>query len=379
LKTKAVIKPPNILIIAIDAWRDDYFNAKHSPNLYKFAQKNGKIFYNHKSGSNRTYGGIFSLFYSLPASYFNSMLEAKQTPVLFTRLQQLNYQIGIFTAASTPLPEFINNKVMSNAKLNFIINANSASQQDNLATNNLLDFYHNLDNKKPWFAFIFYNCAHQNDFPDWYSKDYSPHTKNMRFKDIVAKYGEQYFIESYRLGVAYDDFLAGKILQELAKNNDLDNTIVIITSDHGKEMNETGNFQWGFATNFTDYQIKVPFAIIAPNIDNTKLNWDKEDLTTHYDVVPTLMKNFLGVENDINDYSIGIDLIGNKEIRNYSIASSFSYYSTTYSIVGEKSAIRWFRSGKYWLTDNMNCYLARQTIDKSILDQAFECMTRFLK
>jgi hypothetical protein len=232
LKTTQVINPPNILIIGIDAWRADYFNEYNSPNLWNFTKKNkGKIFYNHKSGSNRTWGGIFSLFYSLPESYWNNVLVSQQKPIFFDRLQQLNYQISMFTPASTPLPDFINEKNLENADLNFIFSESKASKNDEMATNNLLKWYKNRDKNNPWFSFIFYCSARSHDFPDGYSKNYNPIKKEMRYQNIINNYGEEYFIKSYSLGVHYADHLAGEILNKLEEDNDLGNTVILITAD----------------------------------------------------------------------------------------------------------------------------------------------------
>ena len=46
------------------------------------------------------------MFYGIPGTYWHSFLANQQSPVLTQRLQSLDYQLGIFAAASLEKPEF---------------------------------------------------------------------------------------------------------------------------------------------------------------------------------------------------------------------------------------------------------------------------------
>ncbi|MGL4666846.1 MAG: DUF3413 domain-containing protein, partial [Saezia sp.] len=95
----------NILIIVIDSWRGDTFDAKITPNIWQYAQR-GITFNQHISAGNATRTGIFGLFYGIPGTYWHSFLANHRAPVLFERLLSLDYQIGIFAAAKLTNPEF---------------------------------------------------------------------------------------------------------------------------------------------------------------------------------------------------------------------------------------------------------------------------------
>lgn len=102
------------------------------------------------------------------------------------------------------------------------------------------------------------------------------------------------------------DLYIDKVLKALDEKNLLENTIIIITGDHGQEFNENKKNYWGHSSNYSQYQINVPFMIYYPNIENPGKVYNHT--TTHYDIVPTISKRFLGVENPYQDYSIGTDI-----------------------------------------------------------------------
>lgn len=101
------------------------------------------------------------------------------------------------------------------------------------------------------------------------------------------------------------DSLIGHVLNKLSDKGMLENTVVLITGDHGQEFNENKKNYWGHSANYSDWQIRVPLVFYYPNIEGGK---KYSHMTTHYDITPTLMRRFLGVKNPSEDYSMGYDL-----------------------------------------------------------------------
>jgi membrane-anchored protein YejM (alkaline phosphatase superfamily) len=92
------------------------------------------------------------------------------------------------------------------------------------------------------------------------------------------------------------------------------------------------------------------------------------------------MKNFLAVDNDFNDYGIGIDLLSANNDRDWSLAGSTSSYFNIFStIVAKDLSIQWLPTGKYWLADKQNKQLIGNKVNMNYLNQALEYMTRFIK
>ncbi|BDR33078.1 choline-sulfatase [Photobacterium damselae subsp. damselae] len=374
LTTVPVTKPVNIMILAVDSWRADTFNADNTPKMWQFAQS-GVTFNNHISTGNATRTGIFGLFYGLPGTYWQSFLANQRSPVFIDRLQALGYQLGIFTAAQLRSPEF-NQTVFANIKdLRIGSKGNSPSELDADLTKDWLAWYAHRDKSKPTFSFLFYDSPHGYDFPKDFEPRYEPMLKEVNYLDLNNDFDPTPFFNRYKTSVRYVDTLANKVLTELKKSGDLANTVVIITGDHGQEMNDNKLNFWGHNGNFTNAQVKVPFAIFGPGINADSMKWNTNTLTSHQDVVPTLMKHYLGVTSPIRNYSVGDDLLGNEIKRDWVISSKYSGYA----IITDHSILEVGAGGQYDLMDKTNRPLKDQTPNFEFLKQAFEQISRFNK
>ena len=113
-------------------------------------------------------------------------------------------------------------------------------------------------------------------------------------------------IHRYKNSLFYTDYLIGKILSSLKQNNLLEHTVVIITGDHGEEFYE--NSYLGHTSSFDDYQTKNLFVAHFPGYGHRLV----ERLTSHQDLVPTLMES-LGCISPTDYYAQGLSLLGNQE------------------------------------------------------------------
>ncbi len=59
------------------------------------------------------------------------------------------------------------------------------------------------------------------------------------------------YLNRYRNAGHFDDNLVKQVLNNLATQGLLKNTIVIITADHGEEFNESHQDFWGHASDYT--------------------------------------------------------------------------------------------------------------------------------
>jgi membrane-anchored protein YejM (alkaline phosphatase superfamily) len=379
LETTEIKQPMNILIIGIDAWRADYFNAEACPNLWHLAQS-GTIFNNHMSGANFTRQGLFSLFYGIPTTYWNTFLEQQISPVFIDRLQQLNYHFGIFVSTELQykkLDKTTFNKI-TNLRLKF--QGNTPAELDYSSTNDWLEWFNNINHTKPFFSFVFYHSVHEHDFPVEFNLNSTPTGGNRRYIKIVKEQGMEGFKNGYQTSVQYVDSLASKIINQLKQTNTFDNTLIIITADHGCEFNENQQNIFGYGNNLTDYQLHVPFAIVGA--DFNKKNINTNELTSHYDFVPTIMKNFLGVANNITDYSTGADLLNTKTKRKWHIASNCRSYSgiNAIGIITKNYIKQYFPSGKSTFLNKNNSPIQIKSINHiNDFPEIFEMTTRFIK
>ncbi|HDY8066557.1 choline-sulfatase [Vibrio vulnificus] len=374
LQTQPVEKPLNIMLLVVDSWRADTFNADNTPNMWKYAQS-GVVFNNHIATGNATRTGIFGLFYGIPGTYWHGFLANQQSPVLIDRLQALDYQLGIFTAAQLRKPEFNQTVFTKVENLRIGSRGNWPSELDADLTQDWLAWYDQRDKSKPTFSFLFYDAPHGYDFPADFEPKYEPMLKEVNYLKLNNDTDPTPFFNRYKTSVRYVDSMATKVLDKLKESGDLENTLVIVTGDHGQEMNDNKLNFWGHNSNFTDAQVNVPFAIFGPGVDAAKMQWSSEALTSHQDVVPTLMKHYLGVTNDVKDYSVGEDLLGDAVKRDWIISSNYSGYA----IITDDDILEVNGGGQYQFMDKTNRQLKDQQPNFTYLQQALEQISRFSK
>jgi len=76
----------------------------------------------------------------------------------------------------------------------------------------------------------------------------------------------------------------GRILEAIQASSLFENTIIVVTGDHGEEFEECGHF--GHTSAFTPEQVKVPFLMCGPGITP-----GVESLpTSHMDFAPTILE-----------------------------------------------------------------------------------------
>lgn len=357
----------NILFIVIDTWRFDCISPDITPNIYNFS-KESNVFENHRSGSNMTTGGIFSMFYGIPATYFMSFTTARKSPVFINELQKNNYQLKIYSSSTLENPPFNLNVFSSVDNLRTDSKGDSPSERDLSITNEWLADIDNLDNSKPFFGFLFYDSAHGFSIPKNYKTKFNPTLQEPDYFAINGDYNPEKLINLYKNSLYYVDELVGQIINQLKEKNLLENTTIIITGDHGQEFNDNKKGHWLHGGNFSDYQIKVPFIYYD---GKTKKTYTHN--TFHYDLAPTLCKDMLNVQNEIRNYSIGKNLFDTKK-RDWFICG----YNQKYSIICNSFITNISESGSYQTLDK-NLNLTDEDLDVTILKDAFEINSRFYK
>ena len=372
-KPKKVI---NIMFIMIDSWRFDTYNADNTPNIWSTEQAHsGVSFSNHISTGNATRTGIFGAFYGIPGTYWHGVLANKTSPVLMDRLQALKYEIGIFTSAQLRSPEF-SQTVFANIKnLRMESKGNSPSARDADLTKDWLAWYSKRDRTKPAFSFLFYDSPHGYDFPKNYEHQYQPMLKNVNYLALNNETDTTEMLNRYKTSVHYTDSLIKQVFDKLKKSGDLESTLVIISGDHAQELNDNKLNFWGHNSNFTNAQVHVPFIMFGAGISKEAVKLNKDDFTSHEDIVPTLMKQYLGVTSNTNDYSVGIDLLGKKVSRDWVLSSNYSGYA----IVAKESIIEIGSLGNYRLLDKTNRPIKDGKIDYKKVQKALEQISRFNK
>ncbi|KRW62559.1 sulfatase-like hydrolase/transferase [Pseudomonas sp. TTU2014-080ASC] len=301
LKVIAPQKPLNLVWLVAESWRADALNPKVMPQTYGFANQ-AQNFTRHYSGGNGTRMGMFSQFYGLAANLWFPVLDARIGSPLIEALQQQNYQLKLFTSARFSYPEYDKTMFVKVPAEQMIADYKGPTwQRDRRNVERMLEFVDNRDPAKPFMTFMFFESAHANyDFPpeSVIAKDYLPDFSSARVdldNDIEG------IRNRYLNAVHHLDSQIARVIQHLKRKGLLNNTIVVLTGDHGEEFMERG--RWGHNSAFTDEQLRVPLILHVPG----RAPFREALRTSHVDLLPTLLP-LLGVTNPPEQYSIGYSL-----------------------------------------------------------------------
>ncbi|MEZ4871612.1 MAG: sulfatase-like hydrolase/transferase [Bdellovibrionales bacterium] len=311
-------KPFNIIYMVVDCLRREAFTPEIMPNIYKIAQERGQIFTNHHAGGNATRNGMFSLLYGLYSSYWNSFLTENRSPALFDRLIDSNYTFGIFSSEPLTFPEF---RKTAFSRLNDFVHdefprENRATWERDLDVVKATADYLAAPKDQPFFSMIFLDSAHSGySFPGDMTP-FKPFLTSYNYSTLTDDQKKVDLKHSYQNAVYFLDHHLGKILNDMQARGQLENTIVVITGDHGQEFMEYGHT--GHSGAFTRQQTMSPLILLWPDRPAKTYN----HVTAHYDLTPTLME-YLGVTNPPSDYSMGHNLF-DEDSHEYSFSCNWN-------------------------------------------------------
>lgn len=358
-------KPLNIVFIIIDTWRFDMLNAVNTPNIYHFSQKSWQ-FQQHFSGGNGTQPGIFSLFYSLPATYWPATINEHKSPVFIDKLLTSGYHMGIFASADLLSPPFNQNVFVKIKNLQTSTPGYWPHDRDKHITEEFKQFIEHTPS--PFFSFLFYDAAHSFCYGNSPVNPFQPSISACDRLTYTNHTDPAPTFNRYKNALYYVDQLIGQDLALLKKRHLLNNTIVVITGDHGNEFNDNHLGYWGHASNFTRYQTQTPLVIHWPSQKPAVF----QQLTMHYDIIPTLLNRAFGCQNPISDYSIGQSLFDKKK-RPYLLMHSY----TNLGIIKNKHIITIYPSG-YFRVQNLHAkVLSKSQLPMKTISNALSQTKRY--
>ncbi|MEO6710245.1 MAG: sulfatase-like hydrolase/transferase, partial [Planctomycetota bacterium] len=279
---------PNILILVIDSWRQDMLDAEVTPRLWEFG-KGARRFDDHLSGGNATRFGLFTLLYGLHGSYWWPVLEEQRPPLLLGVLQAAGYRSRVFSSASMEFPEFRRTAWVSipgDVEDNFP--STRRAERDQLLGERFAEWLpETLATGSPFFAFALLDSAHQTyDFPAG-DAPFKPYAEELDYLEMARTHDgllREQVRNRYKNALHYVDSVAGSMLDALESSGQLENTIVLVTGDHGEEFAEHGH--WGHTSNFAPEQVEVPLLLRGPGI---AVGVETRP-TSHVDVAATLLE-----------------------------------------------------------------------------------------
>lgn len=353
MNIKSNLKHPNILLISIDSLRADHlslygYEKETSPYLTELSF-DGIVYENAFSAANWTGASIASILtglYPTCHGYTNqhyyldhghdslaAILQANgYTTICFSNNMYLSDATGLHVGfedfryrgwsqsagalAASKNKDFVAllKKFPSARTKNFLRNmydvfhyAKSLMRDDGAyeTENALQKWLLHYDRAKPFFTYIHYQEPHSIYFPpypfrrrffsgSWFEETQYLQFDHMRYfagKSSFTEMQVKHYIELYDAEITYLDWRLGRLFAILKKQHLFENTIIIVTADHGEMFGENGYFWHAFC--LYEPLIRVPLLIRYPE-------WferDRRDLSIvqSIDIVPTLLDG-LGIE-----------------------------------------------------------------------------------
>lgn len=297
-------RPPNLVWLVAESWRADTLEPRVMPESYAFARR-ASWFRNHYSGGNGTRIGLFGQFYGLPANLWFPVLHARIGSPLVDALLAQNYQIRLYTSARFSYPEFDKTIWVRVPKDHMQEAADGARwERDRKNVTDLLDFIDRRDSARPFMTFMFFESPHARyEFPpeSVIEPDYLRELNYARLDLEHVARDIRGIRARYVNAVHHLDSQLGRVFSHLAAKGLLENTVVVVTGDHGEEFLEKG--RWGHNSTFVEEQLRVPLVLWLPGGEPLAADWR----TSHLDLLPTLLPRF-GVTNPPTDYAVGQNL-----------------------------------------------------------------------
>ncbi len=326
----------NIVLITLDCVRPDYLgcyghNNAVTPNIDSLALQ-GVLMERTYSHSSVTGPSLMSLFTSrFPFDHdvrFNGSPVTSDLPMIAQILQKNNYRTAAFVGG-----------YMLNSKFGF---------------NNGFDFYD--DNMTDSFmeSMIFKICGY---YKDWggikvrkFSRNANRVTDSARKWLVSADMDKPFFLwlhyfdahdqfrlpqplnyyyfrrRNYKQNVEFIDYHVGRLVDDLKKRNLFENTLFIITSDHGESLNDhkfQGKDYHGHASFAYDVTLRVPLIFCGPGLGSGE--YSKQPFR-HVDILPTLL-NYLHLSHETDDSFEGKNLLA--ALKDGSVGEGYEIYAET--------------------------------------------------
>ncbi|KFZ38553.1 sulfatase [Shewanella mangrovi] len=278
---------PNVLMIAIDSFRDDLDDAQTMPFFHQFAQQNMN-FTNHFSGGNQFSSGMFSLLYGLQGSYMDSVDLDFTAPLLTQTFKREQYAMSMFSVQSN----------VANAKPDAIFNDFDMHLADESMGSAMADIS-NIDSFNQWrrqqsghwFALLNLRAPEDYDTPVGFLG-----VETVK-SDTQLKPAQKVLFNQYRQSLNFVDQQLKRLIEALPQD-----TVIVITGVNGKVFTSNPDEA---RHNLSPNSVKVPLVIHWPDSPSAEVNYR----SSHYGIVPTLMTQVLGCTNAPSDYSAGRHLL----------------------------------------------------------------------
>ncbi|MFO6424738.1 DUF3413 domain-containing protein [Motilimonas sp. KMU-193] len=358
----------NVVMIVVDALRADMLNADVMPSLNQLATLSTQYKQHFSTGNDADFG-LYGLFYGIPSRYWPDVKSGQLAPVLLTSLEKAGYQIGLFSGVNSDVTRLL----AKQAEAAYIADKPSLAA-DQRAIKEWQTWFSNTQDKSK-FSLIHLTSVADMQVPANYQSRFStPADANTDTNLAQAVLDASPFDENhplfrrYKNIVSYTDILLASVFEQVAANNGLENTVILVTGSHGQEFNDRNTNQWGSHSSYAWPQTQVPLVIYWPQQPGAIIDQD----TSHNDIVPTLIEQLKLSDTPSRYFSTGKNLTAPLK-RNYVLLGD----ERNYVVYLPDQIIELNDKGDAHVLDRNYRPLANVEPDVSVLMQVLNDLRRF--
>ncbi len=294
----------NVIILMVDTLRADHlgyhgYGRPTTPGLDRFAEKSS-AFMSHFSHASRTGPSVASLFTSLHV----------RSHGVVNPIGQWDGK-GVLEESRTTLAEILSaagyscRAVVSNPNVYHMygfaqgfeayhpvplhsdagrINAMAIQQLAGMKEKPFFLYLHYMDPHSPYSAPPAFGRAFSDDkYAGFLTGEHSQIDRILRGEIRTTRADEKHLVDLYDQEVRYWDWEFGRLTGFLEESGLLENTVVVVVSDHGEEFFEHGGVLHGYT--LYGEQLRVPLVVWAPGFLPRKVG----GVTRNIDVLPTIL------------------------------------------------------------------------------------------
>lgn len=348
---------PDIHIIMVESLRADALSKKTSPYLWKMMEAECQQLGRTWSSSNATHLSWYGFFHSQVPVFWRDTLEAiseRDTYLGSPALQWMKksgYDLQVRAVCDLGYKDFglLNFggglslvDVWQDTQRGVDFDNNQISGREVITFRNLRKAVMERSEGGAFF-FTALDSPHYNYYwHDSYTPPYDDYEENIQFPFNPSEEEIMRYKRRYWNSVAWVDHQVGEFCEFLKKEGRYENSVIIITGDHGEEFQEQGS--WCHCSSLEPEQIEVPLLIKWPAAMG---RGPAHAEASHLDVMPTLL-DMLAAPSEVNGKMVGRSLLGKLESHTQIAATAYAGQTGETMILRRDGYQANFSWSNYW-------------------------------